>query len=146
MTHTRWLREIAKFVAGLVAGDLIAGLWLLGSGSLPQTFAGITITTQFTELWIGFDIFVILLLIHYAWNPDIMEPHATSRTLFLVSGTIMGGVAIAHFLRLIFGWPLIFDGWSAPMWVSWVGVIVAAYISYTSFHFFARNPRRTYRR
>ena len=31
-------------------------------------------------------------------------------------------VAIAHLLRLIFGWPVVVGGWNAPMWVSLLGV------------------------
>jgi len=142
MTHTQRLREIAKFAAGLVTGDLLAGLWFLVAGSLPQTFFGILITTQTAWLWIGFDVFILLVLFHYAWGPELLEPHASSRSLFFVVGVIMGIVAIVHFLRLVFGWAVVIGGWPAPMWVSWVGVIVAAYISYASFHFAAKHGKK----
>lgn len=140
--HTRFLREAAKFVAGVVAADLLVGLWLLAAGTLPETVFGLWITVQSAWLWTGFDALVLLILIHYAWTPDILEPHASSRALFFVVGIIMGIVAIVHFLRLVFGWPVMIDGWLAPMWVSWVGVVIAAYLSYTSFHFVAKQRRK----
>jgi len=33
-------------------------------------------------------------------------------------------VAIVHLLRLFFGWGVVIDGWSAPMWVSYLGVAI----------------------
>ncbi len=142
MSHTERLREIAKFVAGLVAGDLIFGFWLLAAGSLPQNVLGYWITVPEAWLWMGIDLFVILVLVHYAWNPKLLEPRATSKALFFVVGIIFGAVAIVHFLRLVFGWPVVIDGWVAPLWISWIGVIVAGYISYASFHFAAKHGRR----
>jgi hypothetical protein len=28
------------------------------------------------------------------------------------------------------GWPIVIDNWTAPMWVSWIGLIVAGCLSY----------------
>jgi hypothetical protein len=142
MNHTQRLREVAKFVVGLVTGDLIFGLWLLAGGLLPQTVLGFWVTVPEAWLWVGIDLFVLLVLLHYAWSPKLLEPHATSKTLFFVIGVIFGVVAIAHFLRLVFGWSVAVNGWVAPMWISWIGVLVAAYISYASFHFAAKHGRR----
>jgi len=143
MTHTQWLKEIGKFVSGLVAADLLMGLWLLtGGGSLPQSLFGLWITSQLAWLWVGFDAFVLLVLIHYAWNPKTLEPHASSRTLFFLIGLIMGVVTVIHFLRLVFGWSVVIGGWEAPMWLSWVGLIVAAYLCYTSFHFVDKHRKQ----
>lgn len=139
MTHTQILREIGKFVSGLVAADLLIGLWVLVMGGLPQYVLGVWITQQSALLWTGFDIFLLLVLVHYAWHPKEFEPHTSSRTLFVIIGIITGVVAIVHFLRLVFGWSFIVGGWEAPMWFSWVGLIVAVYISYTSFHLSAKK-------
>ena len=138
MKHTQGVREVGKFLAGLVAADLIFGLWLLASGGLPQWVLGMYITVPFAWLWVGFDVFVLLVLIHALWHPKALEPHASSRALFFVVGVIMGVVALVHFLRLVFGWSVIIGGWDAPLWVSWIGVIAAGYISYTSFHLASR--------
>jgi hypothetical protein len=139
MKHTQALREAGKFVAGLVAADLLTGLWFLATNSLPGMFFGMYITVPYAWLWVGFDVFVLLVLIHYSWHPSTLEPHTSSKALFVVVGLIVAAVAVVHFFRLVFGWSVIIDGWSAPLWVSWIGIVVAGYISYASFHFAARK-------
>ncbi len=57
----------------------------------------------------------------------------TQRTFNLAAGTIFLIVAILHALRLFFGWPFIIGTWTAPMWLSWVGVIVAGFLAYSGF-------------
>ncbi len=142
MTHTQRLREIAKFASGLVTGDLLMGLWFIGSGLLPQTIFGIWVTQQTAWLWIGLDAFALLVLIHYAWNPKLLELHASSKSLFLIVGIITGAVAVIHFLRLVFGWAVNIGGWFLPMWASWIGIFLAAFISYASFHFAAKHGKK----
>ncbi|MBU6142134.1 hypothetical protein KGO95_03420 [Patescibacteria group bacterium] len=139
MTHTQRLKEIAKFASGLVLGDLLTGVWMLSSGLLPQSFMGIWVTSQTAWFWIGFDLFLLLVLIHYAWHPRSMEPGASPKSLFFVVGVITGLVALAHFLRLVFGWSVMIGAWAAPMWMSWIAIFVAAFISYTSFHLASRK-------
>jgi hypothetical protein len=141
MKHINRLREVCKFLSGIVAADLIVGIWLLASGSLPATMFGMWITVPYAWLWASFDVFALLVLVHYAWTPKFLEPHATSKGLFFVTGVIFAAVAVVHLLRLIFSWPVVIDGWAAPLWISWVGVIVAAYISYASFHFAAKHGK-----
>jgi len=51
----------------------------------------------------------------------------------LVSGIIFGLVALMHLLRLINQWPLILGPWSAPMSISWIGLIVTGCLSIWSF-------------
>lgn len=140
-THTTRLREIAKFVAGLVTADFLVGAWFLSAGA-PSPFLGFTITVQEAWLWMGFDIFVLLVLIHYAWNVRLLEPRESSKALFFVIGVIMGVVTLIHFLRLVFGWSVIIDGWFAPLWVSWIGLFVAGYLCYASFHFADKHGKR----
>ena len=43
----------------------------------------------------------------------------------VVSGAIFGVVAAVHAVRAVYGWPVQIDGLVIPMWVSWVGVVVA---------------------
>ena len=142
MKHINRLREVCKFLSGLIAADLLVGLWLLASGALPATEFGMWITVPYAWLWVGFDAFALLVLVHYAWTPKLLEPHATSKGLFFLTGAIFAVVAIVHFLRLVFGWPVVIDGWAAPLWISWIGVVVAAYVSYASFHFAAKHGLR----
>ena len=142
MTHAQRLQEIGKFTAGLVAADLLTGLLFLGAGALPQSILGVWITPQAAWFWVAFDVFVLLVLVHYSWNPKLLEPGASSKSLFFVIGVIMGAVAVVHFWRLVFGWSIVVDGWSVPLWISDVGVIVAGYISYASFHFAAKRGKK----
>ncbi len=51
----------------------------------------------------------------------------------VISGIIFGLVAVAHLLRLINQWPLVLGPWSAPMAVSWVGLIITTCLSIWSF-------------
>ena len=39
-------------------------------------------------------------------------------------------VALLHLLRLVMGWSVVIDSWTVPMWVSWVGLVVAGGLSY----------------
>ena len=43
-----------------------------------------------------------------------------------ISISVFTLVALSHLLRLIFGWAMIVQGVSIPMWVSVVGVVVPA--------------------
>ena len=47
------------------------------------------------------------------------------RAYLAVSGTLFGIVALMHVLRLVQDWPVQFAGWTVPLWVSWIGVLVA---------------------
>ena len=50
-----------------------------------------------------------------------------------LTATIFVVVAIAHLLRLIFGWSVEIGGWSVPFWVSWIGVLVPGALAYFGF-------------
>ncbi len=52
------------------------------------------------------------------------------RTFFMVAGSIFALVALAHLLRIYMGWPIVIGNWAVPMWLSWIGFIVAASLSY----------------
>jgi len=57
----------------------------------------------------------------------------THRTFLLVTCVIFALIALLHALRLIYGWKASVGDWSIPLWVSWVGLIVAGYLAYQSF-------------
>jgi hypothetical protein len=63
----------------------------------------------------------------------------SERNLLSAVGVVFLIVTIVHLLRLVYNWKVVVDGSVIPMWVSWVGVIIAAYLSYSSF---ARRSRR----
>jgi hypothetical protein len=55
----------------------------------------------------------------------------SQRTFSLVAGLIFLVVALMHLLRLALGWHVALAGWTLPMWVSWVGFLIAGYLAYT---------------
>ena len=56
------------------------------------------------------------------------------KTFLLATGVIFTSIALLHALRIVFGWKVVIGAWIVPMWVSWVALIVAAYLSYASFN------------
>ena len=55
------------------------------------------------------------------------------RTYFLISGLVFAIVAIVHLLRIINQFDVVIGTWSAPMVVSWIGLIAAGILSYFGF-------------
>lgn len=56
-----------------------------------------------------------------------------NKNYLLVSGIIFGIVACAHLARVIFGWQMLIDSWTIPLWFSWVGFIGAGALSLWAF-------------
>ena len=54
-------------------------------------------------------------------------------TYLTVSAALFLVVAIAHLLRIIFGWPVEVGGLSIPFWASWLAVLVTAALAYFGF-------------
>jgi hypothetical protein len=52
-----------------------------------------------------------------------MKPFST------IAALIFALVALLHLLRLVYGWQVVFNGWTVPMWLSWLGLIVAGALS-----------------
>jgi hypothetical protein len=63
------------------------------------------------------------------------------RSYLAVSGVLFGIVALAHVVRLAFGWPVQIGALSAPLWLSVIGVIVPGSLSVWAFNL-ARGVRR----
>ena len=55
------------------------------------------------------------------------------KTYANVSATIFVLVAIAHLLRVLFGWEVRIGDLDIPQWVSWLGLAVAAVLAYSGF-------------
>ena len=47
------------------------------------------------------------------------------KTFSVVAGVIFAVVALFHLVRIYMGWPVMIADWSVPMWVSWIGLVVA---------------------
>lgn len=137
--HKQNLREAAKFLAGLVTGDFLVGVWYAAGKMIPFTFAGITFTAPVVAFWMVVDLVIIILLVHYAWHAEVHNPTMRQRNFFRVAGAIFAVVAAAHLLRALFSVSLVIGTWSFPFWLSWVAVLAAAFLAYTSFVFAARS-------
>jgi len=52
------------------------------------------------------------------------------KTFCAVTGAVFTIVALIHFARIVLVWQVTIDGWSVPMWVSWIGFVVAVGLGY----------------
>lgn len=129
------LREIAKIGVGLVVADIICALWLSGAGLLPITILGIAWGPSVVVPGIVFDLVLILILAHYGWNMKLPIESPNERGLLKVVGGIFLIVALLHLVRIAFGWSFVLGDATIPLWLSWLGVLVSGYLSYSSFHF-----------
>ena len=48
----------------------------------------------------------------------------------IVTGVIFAVVALFHLVRIYMGWPVMIGDWSVPMWVSWIGLVVAGGLAF----------------
>lgn len=134
MTH-KTLREIAKVGVGLLIADVVSVFWLSGAGFFPLTLLGITWSAGAVWPIAILDISLIILLAHYGWNMKLPIKSPTERGLLKLVGVIFLVIALAHLARVAFGWNLILAEAAVPVWLSWFGVVVPGYLSYSSFHF-----------
>jgi hypothetical protein len=63
----------------------------------------------------------------------------THKTFSLVAGVIFSLIALGHLSRLVFKWSVSLGGWAVPFWISWVALLVFAYLAYEGFRL-ARKP------
>ena len=62
---------------------------------------------------------------------ELLEDRAVNqRTFNVLASVIFAMVALLHLLRIYMGWPIVIGSWTAPMWVSWIGFVVAGGLSY----------------
>ncbi|HEU5114361.1 MAG TPA: hypothetical protein VFT82_01185 [Candidatus Paceibacterota bacterium] len=135
MSHKNFLRELAKFASGLVAADFIVGAWLRGSNMPPVTILWTAWTPSLVSWWMVFDVLLFAVLVHYAWRAEIHSPSISHKTYFVIVGLITGAVSVIHLVRIITGFGAVVNNWAVPLWVSWIGFLVTAFVSYASFRF-----------
>ena len=131
------MHELAKFGSGLVAGDFIANAWIAYMGYYPVIFMGWTFTADIVLPTLVFDAALFLILVHYGWNIGKM-PALRERTYLMAVGIVFSVVAAAHLARVFFGLGLTIADWQVPLWLSWIGTVVVAYLAYMSFRLATR--------
>jgi uncharacterized membrane protein len=57
----------------------------------------------------------------------------TQRTFSLVTAVLFFLIALLHAVRVVRGWQVTIEGAVVPIWISWVGLAVAAYLAYEGF-------------
>jgi hypothetical protein len=137
--HHRTLRELSKFLSGVVAADMASIIVLGSAGFFPLTMLGVTWTTSAIVPAVIFDGALLLLLIHYGWSMKLPLQSPSERTLLLVASLIFFVVALVHLTRLMFGLHLALGSFEVPLWLSWLGFFVTGYLSYSSLHFALRT-------
>lgn len=50
-----------------------------------------------------------------------------------VAATLFGLIALFHLVRILYGWEATIAGRLVPMWISWTGLVIAAYLGYSAF-------------
>lgn len=53
------------------------------------------------------------------------------QTFLRMTGVIFGVVALFHLVRVFLGWSVNIGPYNIPMWVSFIGLVVAGFLSYT---------------
>jgi hypothetical protein len=51
----------------------------------------------------------------------------------LVTSSIFALITLLHALRLFYGWKVTLGGWTVPVWVSGVGLLIAGYLACQGF-------------
>ena len=132
--HITVLRKLSKFFSGIIVADFLVGVWLYFGNLLPMKFLGINISPEIAILGMIFDLLLLCILIHYAWNISLPSSMRQKNWLWGI-GILLGVVSLLHLLRLIFNIDITIGVWELPFWLSWAGTIITAYLSYVSFQF-----------
>ena len=61
------------------------------------------------------------------------------RVYLIVSGGIFALVALLHLVRVVKQLDLQIGDWEAPAWVSWIGTVVPAALSFSAFRLAKRH-------
>ncbi len=55
------------------------------------------------------------------------------KTYSQLSGVIFIIIALLHLARILWSWNAQIGGWTVPLWISWVALVVAAYLGWQGF-------------
>ena len=63
------------------------------------------------------------------------------KTFSIAAGVIFAVVALFHLVRMYMGWPVMIGDWSVPMWLSWIGLIIAGGLAFFGMSLATRDAR-----
>lgn len=55
------------------------------------------------------------------------------KTFSTVVGAIFSVIAVLHLLRAVLGWNAVIGNFTIPVWLSWIALVVAAFLAYSAF-------------
>jgi uncharacterized membrane protein YhaH (DUF805 family) len=55
------------------------------------------------------------------------------KSYLLVTAIVFSVIGLLHLLRIILGWEAAIGGWTVPLWLSWLALIVSAVFAYFGF-------------
>ena len=55
------------------------------------------------------------------------------KTYCLATAIVFSIFGLVHLLRIVLAWEAVIGGWTAPMWLSWLALIVSAMLAYFGF-------------
>ena len=55
------------------------------------------------------------------------------RTFSLITAILFLLIAFLHAVRLLQGWQVTIGGAVVPIWVSWIGLVITAFLAYEGF-------------
>ncbi len=55
------------------------------------------------------------------------------KTYFLATACMFSAIAVLHALRIIGGWQAQIGSWDVPLWISYLAVVIAAWLAYQGF-------------
>ncbi len=59
-----------------------------------------------------------------------MIPTMSPKSFSMTAGAIFLIIAMLHAARLFYGWEAVVGGFQVPAWVSWIALVISAYLSY----------------
>ena len=54
-------------------------------------------------------------------------------TFSLIAAGVFLLIALGHAMRLLFRWHVTIENVVVPVWISWIGLIIAGYLAYQGF-------------
>ena len=58
----------------------------------------------------------------------------TPKTAFTITGIVFSLMALLHVLRVANNWQASIAGWTVPIELSYLGIVLASFLAYMSFH------------
>jgi hypothetical protein len=57
----------------------------------------------------------------------------TPRIFSLIAAAVFLLIALGHAIRLLFSWHVTVESVVVPVWISWIGLVIAGYLAYQGF-------------